>query len=127
MLKGILFVIAIIVTFDIGKKLIQDWNDEEDTAEQVKVEQFKEETSIDNESAPVLIDLSLPDDLLEEELSADDAEASERATMSDSVQAFTPQEKKSTLKAKPIMTFNKEDIESSTVEGAKFDLKIKID
>ena len=130
MLKGILFVIAIIVTFDIGKKLIEDWDDEQAAGAKGNARQVEKELigkPVDNDSAPVQIGLSLPDDLLEDELSADNAETPEATTMSESVQAFRPREKKSSLKAKPIMTFNKEDIESSSVEGAKIDFKIKVD
>ncbi len=71
MLKGILFIIAIIVTFDIGKTLIHSWNEHEEvekTPELLQPEQPMVK-SVEPSTVPrqEKLDLSLPDDVQFEE------------------------------------------------------------
>ena len=51
---------------------------------------------------------------------------STKASLNENLQSFTPNEKKRSLKANPITKFDKEDIGSPSIEGAKIDLTIKL-
>lgn len=62
MLKGILFIIAIIVTFDIGKTLIHSWNKEEEKPVEV-VQPLEEQPEQSEAPKRKALDLSLPHDV----------------------------------------------------------------
>jgi hypothetical protein len=134
MLKGIILVVAIIITFDIGKKIIETWDENEQQASQTttivseqgtqKPEKVTETKAADNVSTPPAMDLTLPDEVLEADFEEDDIDSSQTKTIRESIKEFNSPEKKRLLNAKPLMKFNKEDIENPSVEGAKIDLKL---
>jgi len=140
MLKGILFVVAIIITFDIGKALLKSWQAEEEAApivKEVSVEPAKtnqsdlDEAESDKalEDVPVLINLELPEETTDAYAEELEQEASDKKTSTSytSPQKLTKKEKKVSLNAKPILIFDEESIEKPQIDGATVGIKIELD
>ena len=126
MLKGILFIIAIIVTFDIGKTLIDSYREEQSheatqTSQDKSVENDNklntdESKDVRDAEGKSQINLNLPEgsDRDESEDSSDDTKASFSTNSS--------KEQSLNLKAKPIMSF---DLETRTpdINGVSVEVK----
>lgn len=131
MLKGILFIIAIIVTFDIGKALIDSYREEqalEKAQEQLNTEEKDSTSESDgggertenNDKAP--LNLNLPEDSFDQEQNDQDAVELESDAQSTFLEE-SQNNKSLNLNTKPIMTFDVEtrtpDVTGVTVEVKK--------
>lgn len=133
MLKGILFVLAIIITFDIGKALIDGWRADENNKTS-KAQPIENQLDADNQIAPaetpasaepILIDLSLPP----EEGDVEEAETSlmkEQSLFDGSSSDVNHKGKKVSLSAKPIVSFDTE-VKKPNLEGASVGVTIQLD
>lgn len=137
MLKGILFVIAIIITFDIGVALIDSWQADEkeplpveqsDKAIEKEIEQSnKDIKEVHTNSESTLIDLSLPPEVDVESDSSDTLLQNNNSLFNPSSLGDTTKEKKVSLSAKPIVSFDQEVDKKPNLEGASVGLKIQLD
>ncbi len=134
MLKGILFIIAIIVTFDIGKAIINSYREEhalekvQEQKQQLKTEgkrstsnneiTLDSEDSSENDLNNTPMNLTLPDDDHKEE-QGEIIDLESQSSFSNT----SEKDKSTNIKAKPIMTFDVEtrtpDVTGVTVEVKK--------
>lgn len=142
MLKGILFVIAIIVTFDIGKTLIDQYRAEQveensqEVLQQVQQDAVSESASLqepaqksgdeyESDEIKQLLDLSLPEGVTDDEEGGDKqgndkSSSAEQGNMFDKSKGDS--QKSMSIKTRPILEFQTEEMKPD-VSGLKLDLK----
>lgn len=129
MLKGILFIIAIIVTFDIGKALIDSYREEQALEKAQEQMDSEQESTSENESVTeenniekTPLNLNLPEDRFDQE--QNNQQGVELESDAQSTFLKESQNNKSlNLKAKPTIIFDEEtrtpDVTGVTVEVKK--------
>ncbi len=136
MLKGILFIVLIIITFDIGKYFIDKKRAQEaaefeaQKEQQINAQHVEAEVIPEEEPVQVLIDLTLPENVLlkEETLEQDPAQEDlEKSELIDFVNSAGTEDKKVSVSGKPIITFDKEINDKPRIEGVDVGVTIKID
>jgi hypothetical protein len=126
MLKGILFVIAIIVTFDIGKTLIDSYRAkqaQEDALKEQKEAATKQE-KLREESKPE-IDLSLPKGIEFEDEGATNTEEPEEDPKALNNIPSNKEESKVSVSAKPLVDIDYEEKEAE-LNGASVGVKVDL-
>lgn len=136
MLKGILFIVLIIITFDIGKYFIDKKRVQEAAEVEVQKEQqinaqhVEAEVIPEEEPVQVLIDLTLPEDVLLKEETLEQypvQEDLEKSELIDFVNSAGTEDKQVSVRGKPIITFDEEINDKPRIEGVDVGVTIKID
>lgn len=129
MWKGILFVIAIIVTFDIGTSLIDQYQEEQaeeqseevlEQAHQGGVDEPEPGESTKSGEVRQLLDLSLPEGIEDSDSEGTAESQEEQGNIFDSPKGNS--QKSMNIKTRPILEFQTK-ARKPDVSGLKFDLK----
>jgi hypothetical protein len=133
LLKGILFIVLIIITFDIGMYFIDKNKEKLRTKkeapfeEQIQPEAIDEDPLEQEDPVKVLIDLSIPADTLLNESQEPGQQNPEKSQLEDFINSAGTEGKKVSVKGKPIVTFDKEINEKPVIEGVDVGITIKVD
>lgn len=133
MLKGILFIALIIITFDIGMYFVDKNKEQLRSEKEFKAENYIEEDAGQglqeqvepDEVIQTLIDFSLPEDVLLDQTS--NPEFGEEDKLKGFMDSAGTERKRVSVKGKPIVSFDKEINEKPVLEGVDVGVTIKID